>query len=325
MSYRNSPTVSDSILLPMGTAVEKELTRWGPAAKFGPVSPAKAHAYCRQFTREHSENFSVTTILLPRRLLPHFCSIYSYCRWADDLGDETGGGARALEMLRWWRDELIACYDGRPRHPVMVALAETVQCFNIPRQPFLDLLYAFEQDQLVKSYATYEQLLEYCRHSADPVGRLVLYLFGCFDATRAELSDRICTALQLTNFWQDVARDLAIGRVYLPEEDRRRFGYSDADLAARRYNPAFAQLMRFEVELTRDLFYRGLPLVDLVPPEARIDVDLFARGGLAVLGKIERLDYNVWRRRPTLAKWEKAILFLGALWRRRRVSVSRDA
>ncbi len=302
----------------MGTAFEHELARWGPNVSFRPVKSAQAQAYCRRFTRRHSENFSVTTILLPRRLVPHFCAIYSYCRWADDLGDETSGGPRALDLLRWWRDELYRSYGGRPRHPIMVALTETIQQFRIPAQPFLDLLDAFEQDQLVKRYVTYDQLLDYCRHSADPVGRLLLYLFDCFDPVRAALSDRICTALQLTNFWQDVARDFAIGRVYLPVEDRRRFGYTEADLAARRYNPAFARLMHFEVERTRDLFFRGLPLVDQVPPEVRADVDLFARGGLAVLGKIERLDYNVWRRRPTLAKWEKAILLFGAVWRRGR-------
>lgn len=288
---------------------------WGPDAPPRPVSLIEAREYCRRFTRRHSENFSVTTLPLPRRLMPHFQAVYAYCRWADDLGDETGGGAHALDLLRWWRNELRRCYDGQPRHPVIVALTETIGRFQIPVQPFLDLIYAFEQDQLVKRYSTYEQLSEYCRFSADPVGRLVLYLFECFDAPRAELADRICTALQLANFWQDVARDLTIGRVYLPEEDRRRFGYSDADLAARRFTPAFARLMRFEVERTRDLFYRGLPLVDLVPSEVRVDVDLFARGGLAVLGKIERLNYNVWRRRPRLAKWEKARLFLGALWR----------
>jgi squalene synthase HpnC len=305
----------------MATTFAEELARWGPAAPARSVTPAEAREYCRRFTRRHAENFSVATILLPRRLLPHFHAVYSYCRWADDLGDETGGGTRALSLLRWWREELLRCYDGRPRHPIMVALAETIKRFNIPPRPFLDLLYAFEQDQLVKRYSTYEQLRDYCRHSADPVGRLLLYLFECHDEVRGELADRICTALQLTNFWQDVARDYAMGRVYLPEEDRLRFGYTDADLAAGRYNRAFVELMRFEVERARDLFYRGLPLVEQVPSEARVEVDLFARGGLAVLGKIERLDYNVWRRRPTLAKWEKAALFAGAVWRRWRSPV----
>ncbi len=296
-------------------AFAKELARWGPDAPPRDADPAAAAAYCRHFTRSHSENFSVATAFLPRRLLRHFYAVYAFCRWADNLGDETGGGSRALELLRWWREQLQACYAGRPRHPVMVALAETVRRFAIPPQPFLDLIFAFEQDQLVKRYTTYEQLLDYCRHSANPVGRLLLYLFECHDATRGALADHICTALQLTNFWQDVARDYALGRVYLPEDDCRRFGYYEADLNARRFNRAFVQLMRFEVERARDLFYSGLPLVDLVPRPVRVDVELFARGGLAVLGKIERQGYNVWHRRPTLAKWEKAALLAGAVWR----------
>jgi squalene synthase HpnC len=299
----------------MNTAFRKDLERWGPDAPPRSIDLAAAHAYCRRFARGQYENFSVATVFLPRRLHKHFYAVYSYCRWADNLGDETGGGAQALKLLRWWREELLCCYDGRPRHPVMAALRETVEHFQVPPQPFLDLLFAFEQDQLVKRYATYEQLLDYCRYSANPVGHLVLHLFECFDPTRAALADHICTGLQLTNFWQDVARDYALGRVYLPEDDCRRFGYRESDLTARRYNRAFVRLMQHEVERARDLFYRGLPLVDLVPEEVRVDVELFARGGLAVLGKIERLGYNVWHRRPALAKWEKASLVAGTVWR----------
>jgi squalene synthase HpnC len=278
---------------------------------------AAAREFCRRYTRRHSENFSVATQFLPRRLLPHFCAVYSFCRWSDDLGDETGGGERALALLAGWREELRRCYDGTARHPIMVALADTIRRFHIPSKPFTDLISAFEQDQVVERYKTFDQLLEYCSRSANPVGRILLQLFECFDECNAELSDHICTALQLTNFWQDVARDFAIGRVYLPAEDRRRFGYTDAELAARTYNSAFAEMMRFEVDRARGLFQCGLPLVERVPRELRIDVDLFARGGLAVLKKIERLQYNVWRRRPKLAKWEKAALALRALWRHR--------
>jgi squalene synthase HpnC len=305
----------------MDTAFARELALWGPDAPTRAVTPEQARAYCRLFTLSQYENFSVASILLPRRLLPHFHAVYAYCRWADNLGDETGGGSNALRLLRWWREELLRCFDGRPRHPVMVALAGTVRRFGIRPRPFLDLLFAFEQDQLVKRYQTYEQLLDYCRYSANPVGHLVLYLFECFDAGRAALADHICTALQLTNFWQDVARDYAIGRVYLPEDDCRRFGYYESDLNARRYNREFVRLMRFEVERTRDLFYRGLPLLDRVPAAVRVDVELFARGGLAVLGKIERLNYNVWHRRPTLSKWEKAALLAGAVARHWRAGV----
>jgi squalene synthase HpnC len=266
--------------------------------------------------QSHYENFTVSYLLLPRALRPHFHAIYAYCRWADDLGDETGGGPQAVALLRWWRDELLRCYDGKPRHPVMVALLPTVRRFAIPPTPFLDLLRAFEQDQEVKRYQTFDQLLAYCRYSANPVGHLVLYLCEEYDAERAALADHLCTALQLANFWQDVARDFDIGRVYLPEEDRHRFGYSDADLRARRFSETFAELMRFEVNRTRDLFYQGLPLLDRVAPRVRLDIELFARGGLAILRKIERCRYNVWAQRPALAKWEKASLLTGAALRR---------
>jgi squalene synthase HpnC len=286
------------------------------------VSTSSARAYCRALALSHYENFSVASTLLPRRLLRHFHNVYAYCRWSDDLADEAGGGARALELLRWWRGELLACYGGRPRHPVLVALQETIERFDIPAGPFLDLLFAFEQDQLVKRYATFDQLLDYCRGSANPVGRIVLHLFECFDEAGAELSDQICTALQLANFWQDVGRDHDIGRVYLPEEDRRRFGYSDADLDARRFTPGFAELLRFQVDRTRDLFYRGYPLLDRLPAEARAEVELFIEGGLAILRKIEACGFDVWARRPRLAKWEKGALLASALWRRLRPTLA---
>ena len=209
----------------------------------------------------------------------------------------------------------------RPGHPVTVALRPTVERFRIPPEPFLDLLFAFEQDQLVKRYRTFEQLRDYCRHSANPVGRLVLYLAGVHDEGRGALSDHVCTALQLANFWQDVARDFEVGRVYLPEEDRKRFGYRDEDLEGRRCTPAFMELLRFEVDRTRELFYRGYPLVGQMPPPLRSDTELFIEGGLAVLRKIERCGYDVWSRRPALARWEKGLLVAGALWRRLRSHV----
>jgi squalene synthase HpnC len=203
----------------------------------------------------------------------------------------------------------------------MVALEETIEQFSIPKKPFLDLLFAFEQDQIVKRYQTFQQLLHYCRHSANPVGHLVLYLCDSFDEERAALADQICTGLQLANFWQDVARDFSIDRVYLPEEDRRRFGYAEMDLNQRRYTPSFAALMHFEVERTRDLFYRGYPLVDRMPVNVRSDIELFIEGGLAILRKIETCHYDVWSQRPKLAKWEKAWLLGTAMWPRLRAAV----
>lgn len=306
----------------MDDGFREHLDRFGPGAQRFPVGPALAHRYCTRLARSHYENFTVASFLLPRKLLRHFHAVYAYCRWADDLADETGGGEGALRLLNWWRGELMRCYEGEASHPVFVALRDTIRSFDIPPEPFLDLVDAFERDQRVKHYQTFAQLRDYCRRSANPVGRLVLYLAQCFDDKRAALSDCICTALQLANFWQDVARDYAIGRAYLPEEDRRKFGYSDADLQAQRFTPQFAELMRFEVDRTRDLFYKGWPLIGMVPAPVQADVELFVQGGLAVLRKIEAHGYNVWMRRPALAKWEKGALLAGALWKRIRPAVA---
>lgn len=288
-----------------------DLARWGPARDYAPPNAAAARTYCRRLATTHYENFSVASLFVPRRLLKHFHHVYAYCRWADDLADETAGGQTALDLLAWWRDQLLACYGGRPRHPVFVALQPTIEQFNIPREPFLDLLIAFEQDQRVKSYDTYAQLMEYCHHSANPVGRLVLYLGECHDAERGRLSDCICTALQLANFWQDVARDQAIGRIYLPLEDRERFGVTELQAT-----PAFRELIHFEVDRTRDLFQQGLPLIGMMPRELRGQIELFARGGLAILDKIAAQDFDVLTARPRLSKWEKAMLVAGVMGRR---------
>ena len=274
----------------------------------GPWSLAEAQAYCRRLARSHYENFTVGSFLLPRRLRPHFYNVYAFCRTADDLADETGDAPRALRLLAEWRRELAECYAGRPADPVMVSLAATIGEFGIPREPFEDLIAAFEQDQRVQRYETFDELVDYCRRSANPVGRLVLYLLRSFDSRRAALSDSICTGLQLANFWQDVGRDLDQGRIYLPAEDRRRFGYRDEDFYARRYNPAFRALMAMEVDRAREFFDRGAALVGLVPRRARLDVELFIRGGLAILGKISKIGYDVWSQRPTLSRWDKLVL-----------------
>jgi squalene synthase HpnC len=295
-----------------------ELARFGPHQTRGadaPRSPSLAIAkrYCSHVARSHYENFTVVSLLLPRRLVPHFHAVYAWCRWADDLADETAGGQASLELLDWWRTELLSCYSGEPRHPVTVALRETIRRFNIPPEPFLNLLVAFEQDQRIKRYDTFDHLLGYCRNSANPVGRLVLYLFECFDEVRARLSDEVCTGLQLANFWQDVARDFAIGRVYLPAEDRARFGYSEGDLAARRSTPAFQDLMRFEVERTKEYFDRGSKLLPLLPREAKVDVELFIAGGRAIVQAVERIGFDVWPHRPKVGKGAKVRLLLKAI------------
>lgn len=274
------------------------------------VAPSfeEAKLYCERLARSHYENFSVATWFLPRRLRPHFYSIYAYCRISDDLGDEVGNPQHALQLLDLWEGELDACYAGRPRHPVFVALAETVRACDIPRQPFADLLTAFRQDQRVSRYESFDDVLGYCLYSANPVGRLVLYACGYRDGERQQLSDYTCTALQLANFWQDVAVDYGKGRIYLPQEDLRRFGVSEKDIAERHATSQFLDLMRFEVERARQWFHKGLPLAEKVDQELAVDIELFSRGGLAILQAIEDQGYDVLRRRPVISRPRKLAL-----------------
>lgn len=270
--------------------------------------PAEAQDYTRRIARGHYENFTVVSWLLPRRLRQHLFNIYAYCRWADDLGDELPDANVCLRALEWWREELKACYRGTPKHPVFVALLDTIQEFDIPAEPFHHLLDAFTQDQTVRRYATYRDLLDYCERSANPVGRLVLHVCGVRDPRLQRLSDHTCTALQLTNFWQDVTVDWEKGRLYLPLEDLEQFGVSELQIEERRFDERFRSLMSFEVDVARRLFAEGLPLVREVPRRLRLDVELFTRGGLAILDLIEQQGYDVLRRRPELPKKRKMAL-----------------
>jgi squalene synthase HpnC len=296
----------------MDMAFLDDLRLYGPDVAYQ-VSRDEALAYCAKLTSTHYENFSVMTWLTPRRHRAAFRSVYAFCRWSDDLGDEVGDKEQSLALLTWWRGELQAMYRGETRHPVMIALRETVQQYRIPIDPFQALITAFEQDQAVSDYDTYEQLIDYCRRSANPVGHLVLYVAGAFTAANAELADATCTALQLANFWQDVARDLAIGRIYLPRADRERFGYKERDLRALRFTPEFAKLMKFQVERTRGLFAAGRELLGRIPAELAVDIDLFSRGGLAILDRIEAQGYDVLNSRPALARRTKVALILRAV------------
>ena len=271
-------------------------------------SPEQARVYCRRLARSHYENFSVATWFLPGRLRQHFCNVYAYCRISDDLGDEVGDTGAALALLNQWEAELNACYDSHPKHPVFVALAETVETFKIPKHEFSDLLRAFRQDQTVTRYESFDDLLGYCRYSANPVGHLVLYLCGYSDAERQQLSDFTCTALQLANFWQDVSVDYAIGRIYLPIESLRRFGVSEDDIASNRNTQAFREMMKFEVERARQWFHRGLMLVEKVDRELAIDLELFSRGGQEILNSIERQKFAVLGQRPAISKPRKLAL-----------------
>ena len=271
-------------------------------------SLADACDYCERLARAHYENFSVATWFLPKRLRQHFFNIYAYCRISDDLGDETGDPAASLQLLDEWEHELNACYAGAPRHPVFVALTGTVRQFDIPRHEFSDLLSAFRQDQTTARYQTFEDLLGYCRYSANPVGHLVLYLCGYRDPERQQLSDFTCTALQLANFWQDVSVDYSKGRIYLPLEDLRKYGVTEEDISCQRNGAAFRDLMRFEVQRAREWFDRGLPLISKVGRELAIDIELFSRGGQEILNAIERQHYAVLGNRPVISKGRKLAL-----------------
>ena len=282
-----------------------------PAAyRIPDVAPTldQAREYCRQLAQTHYENFHVATWFLPKALQPHFYSIYAYCRISDDLGDEVPDKSAALALLDLWGRELDACYEGRARHPVFVALAETISACSIPKEPFADLLIAFRQDQTVTRYATMDDVLAYCRYSANPVGRLVLYACGEVSDENFRLSDATCSALQLANFWQDVRVDFLKGRVYIPQDDMRRFGVSDETIAKGVATPEFRALLHHEVDFARSLFEQGLPLIGRVERDLALDLDLFSRGGLEILRAIEHRDFDVLGARPAISKSTKLSL-----------------
>jgi squalene synthase HpnC len=273
---------------------------------------AQAQAWTRNLARTHYENFTVGSWMLPRSKRQHVFNLYAFARTVDDLGDEFDGDR--LAALNAFEAKLRACHAGADvEEPLFTALRPTIRKFEIPIEPFLKLIDANRMDQTRKRHATIEDLIYYCDFSANPCGHLFLYAFGYRDKARQSLADCTCTALQLTNFWQDVAVDYRKGRIYLPLEDLRRFGYREEDLAGSVVNDAFRELMRFEIERTRDLFRRGLALADHVRGAVRTDIRLFTRGGMWILDSVEANDFDVYRRRPTLSAGAKARLMLGAL------------
>lgn len=279
-------------------------------------SVAEAERYTRRLATHHYENFSVVSWLLPRRLHRHFYNLYAYCRWADDLGDEISDPLKAIALLDEWERELRDCYTGKPSHPVFIALRGTVTALDIPIEPFSHLLIAFRQDQTVHRYATWNDVLGYCRYSADPVGRLVLYLCGYRDAERQRLSDATCTALQLANFWQDVTRDLEKGRIYIPLDALAAHGLTEGDIVARRFDGRYVSLMKDLIARTRQLFAEGMPLARSVDSSLRVDIEMFSRGGLAVLDAIEAIGYNTLEHRPSISKVTQLRLLSRALFGR---------
>lgn len=276
-------------------------------------SETEAREYTRWLATRHYENFHVVSFLLPKELHQDFYNVYSFCRWADDLGDEIGDARESLRLLAWWRSELQAMYRGHASHPVFVALKDSVARHNIPIEPFDRLIRAFERDQTTTRYQTFEEVFGYCVNSANPVGHLVLYLCGYRDPERQRLSDYTCTALQLANFWQDVTVDLEKDRVYLPLELFEAHGYTVEELFALEFNQRFESVMRKAVSVAKDLFERGLPLIKMVDRRLALDLDLFSRGGMKILEKIESQGYNVLKRRPHISKAERVRILLQCL------------
>ena len=290
------------------------------STNLAPLEVREAYKYCEQLARSHYENFTVGSWLLPRVLRRHLFAVYAFCRRTDDLGDEAPGDRLAL--LNDWEADLSLCYGGQPTDPVMVALQDTIRRFDIPAEPFTRLIEANRMDQRQQRYSTYDDLLHYCSHSAEPVGRMVLYVLGYRNPERQALSDATCTALQLANFWQDVHRDYQMGRIYIPQEDMSRFGYSEEELAAGVVNDRFRSLMRFQVDRAEALFRQGLPLQNLLHGRARLDIALFSRGGMAVLAAIRRQNYDVLSRRPVVTRTRKLWLMLSSI---ARLAISRPA
>jgi len=265
----------------------------------------EAFDYCERLASSHYENFPVGSRFIPKRLRPYVHSIYAFARIADDFADEPDYVDNLrLAFLENWENQLLQCVWRKPQHPVFVALKETIERFDLPVALFQDLLMAFKMDVTTKRRQRFEDLLTYCRYSANPVGRLVLLLFGYRDPELHALSDAICTALQLANFWQDVAIDEK-DRVYLPLDDMAKFGYSEEDLKAHRCNEAFRNLMRHEIARTRELFHQGHPLCDRVGRDLRFELHLIWNGGMTILDRIEGAGYDVFARRPTIGLKDK--------------------
>ncbi|HYE75168.1 MAG TPA: squalene synthase HpnC [Blastocatellia bacterium] len=283
------------------------------------LSVKEAYAYCEKLTRSHYENFPVGSVLVPKSKRHHVYGIYSFARTADDFADEGYDTPLSqnerLAALDNWQRQLEGCYRGKAEHPIFIALAETVKDLELPIKLFSDLLSAFKQDVVKRRYANFDEVLDYCTRSANPVGRLILLLFGYRDEKLHELSDHICTALQLANFWQDVAVDLDKDRIYLPQDESARFGCSEEQLFARRFDERYKELLKFQVERTREIFMRGKALPRLVSGRLSFELSLTWHGGMRILELIEREGYNTLKQRPVITKWDKAVLLARSLKR----------
>lgn len=274
-------------------------------------SLSEAYAYCFKITKNHYENFPVASLAIPRKLRTHVSAVYAFARLADDFADEQEFEGDRMSRLTEWEEELKKAPQGEVTHPVFVALQNTIQQFQIPLSLFENLLTAFKMDCVVKRYENFSQLLQYCRYSANPVGRIILHLFGYPAPKFMEYSDSICTALQLANFWQDVAYDWEKNRIYIPQEDFVRFGYSENDLSKKILNENFKRLILFQIERTRELFEKGKSLCSKIPGRLGFELRLTWLGGTTILDKIIQIEANVFNQRPVISKKEWG----GLAWR----------
>lgn len=260
---------------------------------------------CKQIARKHYENFPVGSVLIPRHVQPFVFAIYAFARTADDFADEPGySDAERILYLNEWEELFLRSLERQTRHPIMWAVAETIRAKDLPVQLFIDLLSAFRQDVTVKRYKTFTDVMDYCRRSANPIGRLLLLIFGYRDPKLHKYSDAICTALQLANFWQDVSVDIKKNRIYFPEEDMLSYGVGETDLYGKTTPQTLKDLVRFEVERTDALFKMGEPLIKHLRGRFRYEIKCVLIGGHAILRKIEKIDYDVLRKRPKLSKWD---------------------
>jgi squalene synthase HpnC len=278
-------------------------------------SLAEAQAWCKHLATTHYENFHVATFFLSAALRPHFHSVYAFCRASDDLGDEVADTATATRLLAQWRAMLHECFEHpeASKHPVFVALQPTIAQCNLPREPFDDLISAFEEDQVLTHHPSIASLERYSRYSANPVGRLVLLVSGYRSPECFALSDDICTALQLANFYQDVVEDDQRGRRYLPGDVMAKFNVTDEQIHARRCDENFRAMMKFLVEDAHARLTRGERIVQLVDRDLAATLELFAKGGHAILDAIAAQNYDTLRARPVVTKAAKMRLLVGAL------------
>jgi squalene synthase HpnC len=291
---------------------QSELAQWGPNRNYPAPTLLEAQQYCQKLSHSHYENFHVVSWLLPQRLRQHFYNIYAYCRWSDDLADETQCRSTASELLLWWHGQLADCFRGQASHPVFVALRPTIEQFHLSREPFEALLSAFQQDQLTTRYDSDAVVLDYCVRSANPVGQLVLALGDATSDENIRLSDMVCTGLQLANFCQDISIDAEKGRIYIPKSRMDRHGVSEAMVLQRKVTPELQSLLQEWVEYADEFFVAGGPLVQRVPRWLSLDLRLFIAGGRAILQAIRKHRYDVWTQRVSLSRWNKLVLVSAA-------------